>query len=333
MSDGILNAVNLDLIYSVVIIIAFIVGAKLINYILKRLLALTERTSTKFDNRLIASVRVPIYAALILAGFNLALNRITQLQIYSEHLNLGFYVAWVLLGGLIIIRVFDLVLTFFGGIWSKMSGARVDTILSPLLGVGKVLIIFFIAMSILGIWGIDIAGFLFGWGLIGFATVLALMPILQDIFSGLIVVVARTFKVGDKIQLASGEICEVVDIKMQNTLLQDLINKNYLSISNTDLMKSKFTLLPESKLRLTIPFKVDHSKVKQATNIALEIANKAPYLIKGPHPKVHILELGESIKLELAFWISDCSRKHEVLDIINSRLIEEFGKANIEYNG
>lgn len=50
MSDGILNAVNLDLIYSVVIVIAFIVGAKLINYILKRLLALTERTPTKFDN-------------------------------------------------------------------------------------------------------------------------------------------------------------------------------------------------------------------------------------------------------------------------------------------
>ncbi|MDH5770286.1 MAG: mechanosensitive ion channel family protein [Candidatus Bathyarchaeota archaeon] len=332
MSNGILNAVQLDLIYSVAIIIAFIVGAKLINYILKRLLALTERTSTKFDNKLIASVRAPIYAALILAGFNVALNRITQLQIYSEYLNLAFYVAWVLLGGLIIIRVFDLALRFFGGIWSKKSGARIDTILSPLLGVGKVLIIFFIAVSIFGIWGIDVAGFLFGWGLIGFATVLALMPILQDIFSGLIVVVTRTFNVGDKIQLASGEICEVVKIKMQNTLLQDLINKNYLSVSNTDLMKSKFTLLPESKLRLTIPFKVDRSKVKEATNIALKIANKAPYLIKNPHPMVHILELEESIKLELAFWISDCSRKHEVLDITNSRLIEEFGKAKIEYN-
>ncbi|MFQ6086376.1 MAG: hypothetical protein ACE5OY_09010, partial [Candidatus Bathyarchaeia archaeon] len=100
MSDGILNAVNLDLIYSVVIVIAFIVGAKLINYILKRLLALTERTPTKFDNKLIASVRAPIYAVLILAGFNLALNRITQLQIYSDHLNLSFYIAWVLIGGL-----------------------------------------------------------------------------------------------------------------------------------------------------------------------------------------------------------------------------------------
>ncbi|NIR88097.1 mechanosensitive ion channel family protein [Candidatus Bathyarchaeota archaeon] len=332
MSNSVLSALQWDLIYSVAIIIAFVVGAKLINYILKRVLALSERTSTKFDNKLIASVRVPVYAALILAGFNVALNRITQLQIYSQHLNLGFYVAWVLLGGLIIIRVFDLVLRFFGSVWSKMSGARVGIILRPLLGVGKALVIFFVAVSILGIWGIDVAEYLFGWGLIGFATVLALMPILQDIFSGLIVVVTQTFKIGDRVQLDSGEVCEVVDIKMQNTLLQDVINKNYLSISNTELMKSKFTLLPESKLRLTVPFKVDNSKFKEAMNIALRISNEAPYVIKEPNPKVHILELGESVKLELAFWISDCSRKHEVLDIVNSRLIDEFGEAKIDYS-
>ncbi|MFQ6076748.1 MAG: mechanosensitive ion channel domain-containing protein, partial [Candidatus Bathyarchaeia archaeon] len=250
MVNGIVSVELLDLIYSVVIIAAFVVGAKLINYALKRSLALTARTPTEFDDKLVVSVRLPIYTALILAGLSIALNRITWIQTYSGYLNLGFYVAWLLLGGLILLRIFDLSLRFFGGLWSKRSGAKVDTILGPLIGVGKALIIFFLAVSILGLWGVDVVGFLFGWGLIGFAVVLALMPILQDIFSGLTVVVTQTFKVGDKIQLASGEICEVVDIKMQNTLLHDLINKNYLSMSNTDLMKSKFTLLPESKLRL-----------------------------------------------------------------------------------
>ncbi|MFQ5712092.1 MAG: mechanosensitive ion channel family protein [Candidatus Geothermarchaeales archaeon] len=324
---------RLDLIYSIAIIAAFLLGAKLVNYVLKKSLALTSKTPTEFDDRLIAGVRIPIYVALILAGLSVALYRIEWIQIYSSYISLGFYLSWLLLGGLVLIRIFDLTVRFFGGLWSKRSGAKVDTILGPLIGVGKALIIFFIAISILGIWGIDVVGFLFGWGLIGFATVLALMPILQDIFSGLTVVVTKTFKVGDKIQLSSGEICEVVDIKMQNTLLHDLINKNYLSISNTELMKSKFTLLPESKLRLMIPFKVDYSNVERAANIALEIANNVPSVIEEPKPVVHILDLGDAVKLELSFWISDCSKKHEVLDVVNSKLIEEFGKAKIEYKG
>ena len=60
----------------------------------------------------------------------------------------------------------------------------------------------------------------------------------------------------DVVQLPSGETCEIKDIKSRQAQLYNVLDRSFLRIPNTDLVKTKVMLPGECGVPLIIPFKL-----------------------------------------------------------------------------
>lgn len=318
-----------DVLFAMIVIGGTAIGVKASDLILKKMLNLAKRTKTDLDELIIKSIRIPIFIGLTLLGVRIGLTQVASLDPYSDLLNQMFSAAWLVLVALMVLRVVDVTSIVLTKIWSRQSKASVQSFVTPLSRLGKALIAFFIVLAAIAVFGIDVSQFIFGWGIFGFAIALALQPLLSDIFSGLSIVSQGSFRVGDKVILNSGEIAKIIEIRLQNTILQDMTTwNNYYSISNTDLSKQKITILHDGVLHVPIPFNIDYNDLERAFDIAMKIGKEADSLASAP--TVKILELDGKAKLELSLWINDAGKRSRIITETSSKLISELKKEGIQ---
>ncbi len=165
---------------------------------------------------------------------------------------------------------------------------------------------FFAAVSVLGI---DMSKLALMASALGVGIGLGLQGIVNNFVSGLAILLDKTLKVGDFIELDSGVTGEVVEINMRATLVRTNDNVDIL-IPNSELTNGKVInwTLEEALRRFRIPFGVaygsDKALVKQA---ALEAASTIPYTLHMPgrEPVVWMTGFGDSsLDFVLAVWVS-----------------------------
>jgi MscS family membrane protein len=321
-----------DIIFAMVVIVGTVIGVKSSDLLLKNMLNLAKRTKTDLDELIIKSVRIPILAGLIILGAWIGLTQIAFLRPYSNLLDDVFSVAWLFLVALMALRVIDVASIVSTKVWFRRSKASVQPFVTPLSRLGKGLIAILIGLAAVAIiFGFDVSQLIFGGGLFGLAIALALQPVLSDIFSGLSIISQGSFRVGDKVILNSGEIAKIIEIRLQNTILQDMTTGNYYySISNTDLSKQKVTQLHDGVLHVSIPFKIDYNDLECASHIAMKVGKETADSLAAT-PAVNIVELNEGkAKLELSLWINDIGKRSQVITQTSSKLVHELKKEEIQ---
>lgn len=136
-----------------------------------------------------------------------------------------------------------------------VAGAIFDRILSRnhtaqrsvvkfLRRVTRVALVLFGIITIFGTWGIDVNALVAGLGLTGFALGFALKDALASILAGILILIHKPFKIGDKIDCCNA-VGEVIDIDMRYTTLND--NGNHHLIPNAKLFTEKVTILSGKK--------------------------------------------------------------------------------------
>jgi len=105
----------------------------------------------------------------------------------------------------------------------------------------RVAILGFGAISALGTLGVDVSAIIAGLGLTGFALGFALKDMLSSAVAGLMILLARPFKNGQRVQIAAFE-GEVIAIDLRYTTLADG-DKRYL-VPNATVLASPVTILP-----------------------------------------------------------------------------------------
>ena len=96
----------------------------------------------------------------------------------------------------------------------------IDIQTEPLLIiVSKILICVISAYSVLMIWGINPVGLLASAGVVGIAVGFAAKDTLANLFSGMFILADRPYKLGDYINLSSGERGKVTHIGIRSTRL------------------------------------------------------------------------------------------------------------------
>jgi MscS family membrane protein len=321
-----------DIIFAMVVIVGTAIGVKSSDLMLKKMLNLAKRTKTDLDELIIKSVRIPILIGLTILGIWIGLTQIVFLKSYSDLLNDMLSVAWLLLVALMAIRVVDVVSIVSTKVWFRQSKASVQSFVTPLSRLGKGLIAFLIGLAAVAIiFGMDVSQLIFGGGLFGLAIALALQPVLSDIFSGLSIVSQGSFRVGDKVILNSGEIAKITEIRLQNTILQDMTAGNYYySVSNTDLSKQKVTILDGGVLHVPILFKIDYNDLERASHIAMKVGKETDSLASAPAVNIVGLGNGGKAKLELSLWINDAGKRSQVITQTSSKLVSELMKERIQ---
>ena len=148
-------------------------------------------------------------------------------------------------------------------------------------------------------------------GAIGVGIGFGLQSIFQNFVAGIIILLEKTLKVGDFVDLESGITGEVKEINVRSTLVTTNDNVDIL-VPNAEFITNRVTnwTLREVHRRVRIPFGVAYGSDKELVKkAALEAAENVPYTLKGNpkrEPQVWLMEFGDSsLNFELVVWLTD----------------------------
>lgn len=123
-------------------------------------------------------------------------------------------------------------------------------------------------------------------GIAGFAVALALQDTLSNFFAGIQILAARQVRVGDYIELSSGEVGYVEDITWRNTKLRDRFD-NMILVPNSVLGSRIITnyYQPRRSMLFRVPIGVSYdSDLKKVRKVTLDVARKVMQEVKGGVP-------------------------------------------------
>lgn len=164
---------------------------------------------------------------------------------------------------------------------------------------------FFFAVSALGF---DVTHMAMIASALGIGVGLGLQDIVKNFVAGLAIMLERSIKVGDYIELHDEIFGEVMEIQLRSTRVRTNDNVDVV-LPNAELTNgfvTNWTLL-DSFRRFKVPFGVAYGSDKELVKKAvLEAAAKVPYTIKtkGREPSVWMTGFGDSsLDFELGVWI------------------------------
>lgn len=142
--------------------------------------------------------------------------------------------------------------------------------------------------------GVQTASFVALIGGAGLAIGLALEGALSNFAAGVMILIFRPFKVGDRVEVA-GSFGEVQEILLFSTILLTLDKKTVI-IPNAQITGSTITNYSmQGYIRIDMVFGIGYEDdILKAKRILLDILHNQEYVLADPAPEVSVLELADS---------------------------------------
>ncbi len=185
--------------------------------------------------------------------------------------------------------------------------------------------------------GVSITPMLTALGVGGLGVALALQDTLSNLFAGLHLIASRQIRVGDYIQLDSGDAGYVKDITWRNTTIRSLPN-NMIIVPNANLAAMTITNFnqPEQQMNVVIQVGVaydsDLIQVERVTiEVAKEVVQDVTHGIADFEPFIRYHTFGESsIDFSVILRVKEFGDQYVVKHEFVKRLQERFGREGIE---
>jgi small-conductance mechanosensitive channel len=228
-------------------------------------------------------------------GFRLAERRITLLMITKAVILLVFLLWLVRLA-------------------SRFLVGRIErsTILTPSIKVLaekslKIALIAAVFLLTLDFVGVDLTAFAVFTGAVGVGVGFGLQKVISNLISGFILLMDRSIKPGDVIELDQ-TFGWVTSLGARYVALSTRDGKEWL-IPNEDLITQRVINWSYSNKLLRLPLKFGvsyHSDVRKAMELAVQAGGSVNRVIKDPAPVCRLTGFGDSsVEMELRVWISD----------------------------
>jgi len=324
---------NLYLRFLVILLITIII-AYLAKIILRQVLKpLAKKTKTKIDDLIIKSLSSIIFYIVLLVGLKVGLQNF-ELRENVQTVFDG------IINTLLILTVTLLLLKIIGNFaqqwmreWKFRTKTTADERLIPLLQkVLKAVVIILAIIFVFNAWKINISPLLTTVGIAGLAIGLAVKDTLGNILGGLQLVLDKTFKVGDKVQLESGEMGTILDIGLRSTKLKTY-DHEVIFIPNGYLANAKIKNFthPDVSIRVNVDFGViygsDPEKVRQ---VVLKAIKKIETVIEEPEPVVQFLKMSDfSLDFVARAWVKSYTEAYSTKLKMTDDIYNALNKANI----
>src|SRR3989338_2830445 len=279
----------------------------LFNFYLSRF---AHRTETELDDLLFKKTRKPFFFLLLLYGLKLALLHLQINGIVSTIIESGMAVLFLL----VLMRISDIIIETWGGKVAAKTSTKIDEILLPFLHkIVKVIFVIICLIWLLHIWGIDVTPYLAGVGISGIILGLALQDSLKNVFGGISLLLDKTYQVGDKVRLESGDVGTISDIGLRSTKMVTFDNE-VLYVPNGYMANSRVRnyTRPDPRVRVKLEFTVEYgSSVKIVQKTVLGVISKMEGVLGDPKPAVQFMAMGDfALKFRVVFWIPHWDKEH-----------------------
>jgi len=176
----------------------------------------------------------------------------------------------------------------------------VRRLVSNLLRLGLLLVVLLLVLSIAGL---EIGAMLAALGLIGLGIALALQNILENLISGVLILIRKPYDRGE-IVITAGLEGYVEDIDLRVTTIRAYDGTMTL-VPNADIYRSPITNLSRrGTRRVGVPVGIDYrDDHEQARQILFEAVDALEEVLEDPPPAVLLTDLGDSsVDFEVRVW-------------------------------
>ena len=188
------------------------------------------------------------------------------------------------------------------------------------------------ALAAISYGGLDVTNFAIVAGALSVGIGFGLQSIINNFVSGLILLVERPIKVGDRVAV-KGQEGFVRRISVRSTEIETF-DKASLIVPNSDLITSSVTnwthrnALGAATVKVRVGY---HSDAEQVRSILLKVASECPLLMQHPAPTVVLENFGESgLEFSLGAIIPDVSKGDAAKSDLRFRILKAFREARIE---
>ncbi|MBQ9026356.1 MAG: mechanosensitive ion channel, partial [Methanobrevibacter sp.] len=176
-------------------------------------------------------------------------------------------------------------------------------------------------MNILSLFGINLYGTLLSLGIVGIAVSLAAKDIISNLFSGIILIIGKSIRVGDTIELNNTK-GVIESIQLRTTTIKD--DDGIVStIPNSTLTNNLFKLYksPE-KYRIDIlaglPLNID---LDEFNEYIIKEIKQLDGVLNDPKPRIFSKGITfEETNIKISFWIKDFNNKDDYKLIITNKI-------------
>ncbi|TEU05623.1 MAG: mechanosensitive ion channel family protein [Candidatus Aminicenantes bacterium] len=315
--------------------IAILVLTLVIAFILKIFLKvvlkpLVKKTTTKIDDIIVKSLSSLIFYVVLLVAIKVGLQhfelRTTVLQSIVDTL-------LVLIVTIFLLRIISHLSQLWMKEWKFKTKTSADERLIPFLQkILKAVVIILAVIFAFNAWSINISPLLATAGIAGLAIGLAVKDSLSNILGGLQLVLDRTFKVGDKVELESGEMGVILDIGLRSTKLKTYDNE-VVYIPNGYLANAKIKNFthPDVSIRVNVEFGIaygsDTEKVRQVVLNAVKIIDT---VIEEPEPVVQFLKMSDfSLDFIARAWVKEYTEAYSTKIKMTDEIYNALNRAGI----
>ena len=293
---------------------------------------LAANTETDLDDRAVSGLRRPIFNIIFLFGLTLA----TQ----AAQLPVGTDVIINLLLSAIAVTLLRAAFFLTSELLAALSRnhhrfTAIDERTIPLIDlVARLLIILVGSYGLLLVWGINPVGWLASAGIVGLAVGFAAKDTLANLFSGFFILIDSPYKMGDYINLDSGERGRITHIGMRSTRM---LTRDDVEVTVPNSVMGNAKIINESggpfeKIRMRISVGVAYgSDVHQVVSVLEKIAFNNKDICDNPVPRVRMRAFGESsLDFELLGWIEKPEDRGRISHELNMQVYDGFIAASIE---
>ena len=180
--------------------------------------------------------------------------------------------------------------------------------------------------------GIDLTGLAIILGFLSVGIGFGLQNLTSNFVAGLILLLERPIKVGDRIMVGNQE-GDVVEINMRSTTIRTLNNVAVI-VPNSEFVSSKLEnwSYGDETVRVDVNVGVSYeSDLETVIRSLREVAAEHPEVLENPAPDVLHTGFGDSAwNMRLRIWLADSRRHSEVHSEINCAIVREFQENGVE---
>jgi MscS family membrane protein len=296
----------------------------------KILIPITRRTKTVIDDLIVRSTASIIFWIIFLLGIKIGIQYFKfETDIYNNIVNSLF----VLIISVLVFKIIHNLSQQWLKEWAFKTRSTADDRLIPLIEkILKALVVILAIVFIFDSWNINIGPILATAGIAGIALALAVKESLANILGGVQLVLDKTFKVGDKVQLESGEVGVILDIGLRTTKLKTYDNE-VIYIPNSYLANSKIKNYsqPDLSQRVNVEFGVEYgSDPEEVKKVVVEAIKKIDTVLEDPPPEVIFKNLSDfSLDFIARAWVKSYTEAFSTSLKMRETIYDALNKANI----
>ncbi|UCG52719.1 MAG: mechanosensitive ion channel family protein [Candidatus Latescibacterota bacterium] len=320
-------------VIAVLIVVAAFIAATIVDLIVSRIfLTLTRRTSTTYDDRLVDIMHHPVRTTVLLFGLGIA----------TQYLPLPEYLPVIVINvlktiGILVWCIFAI--RFVGLTLTNMTRADRFTFVEPRTkplfdNIARIIIVAIAIYFVFLFWGVEVTAWLASAGVIGIAVGFAAKDTLANLFSGIFILADAPYKMGDFINLDTGERGEVTHIGLRSTriLTRDDVEVTLPNavIANAKIVNESGGPTPKHRVRTNVGVAYG-SDVDKVRAILQDVGKQNSRTCDDPEPRVRFRRFGDSsLDFDLLCWIDDPASRGLVLDELNTAIYKRFADEGVQ---